>query len=72
MKKTYKLEDLGCANCALRMEEAISKLDGVNSATINFITQNLKLDTEAEDQGAILDAAQKEIKKIERYCKIVY
>lgn len=29
MKKTYMLEDLDCANCAAKMEEAISKIDGV-------------------------------------------
>ena len=72
MKKTYKLEDLGCANCALKMEDAISKLEGVNSASINFVTQKLKLDTISDDQSDILEAAQKEVKKIERYCKIVY
>lgn len=72
MRKTYKLEDLDCANCALRMEEAISKLEGVNSASINFVTQKLRLETEDDDQGEVLEAAQKEIKKIERFCKIVY
>ena len=29
MKKMYMLEDLDCANCAAKMEEAISKIDGV-------------------------------------------
>ena len=29
MKKTFMMEDLDCANCARKMEEAIAKLDGV-------------------------------------------
>ena len=32
MKKIYKLEDLDCANCAAKMEDAIKKIDGVNDA----------------------------------------
>ena len=38
MKKTYRIEGLDCANCAAKIEGMISKLDGVNSCTINFIT----------------------------------
>ena len=34
MKKTYKLTDLDCANCAAKMETAIQKIDGVNDATV--------------------------------------
>ena len=28
MKKKFKLQDLDCANCAAKMEEAIKKIDG--------------------------------------------
>ena len=31
MKKTYKLENLDCANCAAKMETAINKMDDVES-----------------------------------------
>ena len=47
MKKTFQMEDLDCANCAAKMEDAIKKIDGVTSATVNFMTQKLTL--EAED-----------------------
>ena len=40
MKKSFKLVDLDCANCARKMEDAIKKLDGVNDATVSFLTQN--------------------------------
>ena len=34
MKKVFKLEDLDCANCAAKMENAISKIEGVESANV--------------------------------------
>ena len=37
MKKIYKLEDLDCANCAAKMENAINAIDGVQSATVSFM-----------------------------------
>ena len=36
MKKSYKLENLGCANCAARMEDAINKIDGVTKAQVGL------------------------------------
>ncbi|MDO5027787.1 MAG: heavy metal-associated domain-containing protein [Bacillota bacterium] len=74
MKKTYKLQDLGCAACAIKMEDAIKKLDGVEDVSINFMTSKLKLtakeSTDPTDQK-LLDNMQEEISKIERDCKIV-
>lgn len=31
MRKVFKLQDLDCANCAAKMEDAIKKIDGVNT-----------------------------------------
>ena len=52
MKKSFVLEDLDCANCARKMEEAISKIDGVASVNISFISQ--KMTIEADDTSTIL------------------
>lgn len=71
MRKVFKMEDLECANCAAKMQDAISKIDGVNSANISFMTQKLTLDAEDERFDAILDAAQKAISKFEKDCVIV-
>lgn len=43
MKKVYKIE-IDCANCAAKVEEAIKKVDGVNSVSINFMTQKMIID----------------------------
>lgn len=71
MRKVFKMEDLECANCAAKMQDAIAKIDGVNSVSISFMTQKLTLDAEDERFDAILDAAQKAISKFEKDCVIV-
>jgi len=71
MKKTYELEELDCAHCAAKMEDAIRKIDGVISANISFMTQKLTVEAEEKDLDKILKAAQKAIKKIEPDCRIV-
>jgi len=71
MKKTFKLRDLDCANCAAKMENAIRKLDGVNSATISFMTQKLTLDADDARFDEILQQAAKLCKKVEPDCTII-
>ena len=68
MKKRFVLEDLCCANCAAKMEAGIRKIEGVNSATINFLTQKLTLDAEDDRLESILDQAEAVIRKIEPDC----
>jgi copper chaperone CopZ len=65
MKKTFRLEGLGCANCAAKMERAINDLDGVASATVNFITTKMVIEGADEKMESIITSAEKIIKKIE-------
>ena len=71
MKKHFKLRDLDCANCAAKMEDAIKKLPGVNSATVSFMTQKLTLDADDASFDEILQQAVKICKKVEPDCTIV-
>ena len=43
MRKSFKLEDLDCANCAAKMQDAISKMPGVEKCTVNFMMQKMTL-----------------------------
>lgn len=70
MKKTFKLIDLDCANCAAKMENGIKKLDGVIDAKISFMTQKLTIEAEDESFDKIMKQAQKICKKIEPDCVI--
>lgn len=71
MKKVFKLEDLDCANCAAKMQRAIKDIDGVNDATVNFLTQRLTLDADDARFDSILCEAARVVRKIEPDCKIV-
>ncbi|WP_130868755.1 cation transporter [Intestinimonas massiliensis (ex Afouda et al. 2020)] len=71
MKKRFKLVNLDCANCAAKMEDAIKKLDGVNDATVSFMTQKLTLDAEDARFEEILQQAVKVCKKVEPDCTVV-
>ena len=65
MKKTYLIEDLCCANCANKIETNIQKLDGVTSASLNFIAQKLFVEFEDRIADSITDSITKIAKKVE-------
>ena len=71
MKKVFKLQDLDCAHCAAKMELAISKLEGVNSVSINFLMQKLTLDADDTVFDDVLKKAIKAIKIVEPDCSVV-
>jgi copper chaperone CopZ len=70
MKKSFKLVGLGCANCAAKMENAISKLPEVSAVTINFLTTRMTIEAEREQMEGIVAAAEKIIKNYEPDVKI--
>ena len=69
MKKTYKIE-VDCASCAAKMETAVSRIEGVTKCNVNFMTQKMTVETEAQDQSQIMQAALKACKKVEPDCEI--
>ena len=71
MKKKFKLQDLDCANCAQKMEDAIKKIDGVNDASVSFMTQKMSVDADDERFEAIMDEVVKVCKKVEPDCVIL-
>ena len=71
MRKTFKLQDLDCANCAAKMEKAIKSIDGVKSASISFMTQKLVIEADDDCFDAVLDEAQRACSKIEPDCVIL-
>lgn len=71
MKKSYKLKNLDCANCAAKIEAAINKLDGVNSATISFITQKFVIDANEDKFEQILEESARICRKVEPDCTIL-
>ncbi len=71
MKKKYKLQDLDCANCAAKMEEAIKKIDGVTDASVNFMMQKMTIEADDDRFDEIMKTVQSTISKVEPDCRIV-
>ena len=72
MKKVFKMEELDCAHCAQKMQDAIEKLPSVEKVTINFLTQKMTLEAPQEQMEEILLQAEKICKKIEPDCRIIH
>ena len=64
MKKKFKMENLDCAHCAAKMEDAIKKIDGVNDASVSFFAEKLTLDADDERFDEILQEAIKCVHKV--------
>lgn len=64
MKKVYKITNLDCATCALKIEEALNKVAEIDRAKVNFMTEKITVETTANN----LEALEKNIKNI---CKHV-
>lgn len=71
MKKTFKLIDLDCANCAAKMESAIKKIDGVTNASVSFMSQKMTIEADDDKFDDIVKQAVKVCKKVEPDCEIV-
>ena len=65
------MQELDCANCAAKMENAISKIEGVSKASISFMAQKLTIETERESLDEIMQEVVKAVKKIDSNCTVV-
>lgn len=63
IKRVYILKNLGCANCAAKMEYKIKELPGVTYANVSFATKQLRLS--AADHNKILPLIQEICTSIE-------
>lgn len=71
MKKQFKLINLECASCAAKIESAIKKIDGVESAAISFMTQKLTIDADEGRFESIMDKVASICKRLEPDCKVM-
>ncbi len=71
MKKVFALEDLDCANCALKMENAIAKIPGVSHVSVSYMTQKMTLEAPDADFQNILKEAIRTISRVEPDCRVI-
>ena len=70
MKKKFKLQDLDCANCAAKMEEAIKRIEGVADANVSFMTQKMTIEAEESRFDEIIKEVVAVCRKVEPDCII--
>ncbi len=65
--KNYKcyLKGLDCANCAAQLENAIQKIDGIENASVSFMTGKLVFDCNEEQEKDLIKKVKKAIRKEE-------
>ncbi len=71
MRRIFELEDLDCAHCAAKMEDAIRKIEGVTYVSISFMAQRMTLEADDAVFDEVLIKADKAVKKVEPDCRIV-
>lgn len=71
MKKTFDMDNLDCANCASKMEKAILKIDGVQSATVSFFAQKLVLEADDGKWDEIVKKAAEAIRHVDSDCSLI-
>jgi len=73
IKKEILLDGLDCANCALKIEDSIKHIEGVNHASVDFVTQKLNIETiDLNKFELIKDKVIYNVKKIEPDVRVVF
>lgn len=67
--KKVKLQNLDCANCALKIEKTLNDMPELSNVKLNFSTSTLTF--EQNTNNDLLDVIEKEIQKIEKEVFIV-
>jgi len=70
MEKTFIINNLDCAHCGAKIEEAIGRLEGVESAVLNFPMKKLKVTGELSED--ILELMNRTARAIEPDVEIVH
>ncbi len=71
MKKKFKLDEIDCANCARVLQDKICALDGVESATVNFMTQKLTLEAADGEFDEVFERVVALVADVEPDCEII-
>ncbi len=70
MTKVFRLTEIDCPVCAGKVQDLISKIDGVKSARVDFLVLKLTIEADEKDFPAIMKQAEKAVKKVEPDCDI--
>lgn len=71
MKKTFKIEELDCPNCAAKLEKAISGIEGVRKASVSFIAGKMIIEADEADLDGIIAKIPSVAKKTIPECTVI-
>ena len=71
MRKSFRLDEIDCANCARKLQDELAKIDGVDAVSVNFLTQKLTLSAADESFDDVLERVVALAARVEPDCEIV-
>lgn len=72
MKKSFRVENLCCANCAAKIERHLSKIPQIQTVSLNFMMLRLTIESETEDWTALQEEIQAVFRKVEPSSRVVF
>lgn len=70
-KKELILEGLDCANCAMKIENGVKKIDGIATCSVNFVTKTLTLEAEAGYEESAVTKAKAKVNTLEPHIRVI-
>lgn len=70
VRKELILDGLDCANCAMKIEDGVKKVQGVTSASVNFATCKMTLITNEDAEQEVIAEAKRKIKQLDSHIKV--
>ena len=71
MKKLIKLTRIHCAGCAVNLEDKIKEIEGVQNASIDFLTKTVTVDISSKNAKEVLENVKNTIISFDSSIKIV-
>ena len=65
MKLKFKLKGIDCANCAAELEREIQKVEGVQEASISFMTEKMIIECDDQEKDEVIERIKKLVKREE-------
>ncbi|WP_046214043.1 heavy metal translocating P-type ATPase [Paenibacillus wulumuqiensis] len=70
VRRELILDGLHCANCAMKIENSVQKIQGVSACSVNFVNKTLMLETADGREEAVVDEATRTVNRIEPQVKV--
>lgn len=70
VKRKWMLDGLDCANCAMKIENKVSKIEGVSSCSVNFAMKTMTVESAADQADSISEQARLTVTSLEPHVKV--